>query len=83
MDWEKYGFVTVSKVRKNILISLNKRPRLPSELANGLKMDKSQVSRALKELEEMGLIECLAPKHRKGRVYGLTNNGRNIMLKLK
>ena len=82
MQWKIYGFITVSKIRKNILLSLKEKPMLPSELTKRLDLDKSQVSRSLKELESIGMIKCLTPNHHKGRVYSLTKKGSNIVNKI-
>jgi DNA-binding MarR family transcriptional regulator len=82
MDWENYGFVIASKIRRSIIVSLKKRPMMPSELADELGIDKSQITRVLKELQNKGLIYCLTPKHRKGRIYSLTENGTKIIKKL-
>jgi len=43
----------------------------------------SHVSRTLKQLKDLGLIKCLNPNAKVGRLYTLTENGREIIKKIK
>ena len=83
MKWDKYGFVIASKVRKNILSTLDEKPFTPSEITRKLSLDKSQITRALHELEKERLIICLTPHNRKGRLYKISKEGRYLIEKLK
>jgi DNA-binding MarR family transcriptional regulator len=49
--------------------------KTPSELSRELGFSIAHVSKTLKELEKMGLVECMAPKLRKGKVYMSTESG--------
>lgn len=77
MDWSKYSFVVRAKNRKSILLHLSD-PKTPSQLSEELKLSLSHVSRAVKELEEKELIECLTPNEKVGRVYRRTPDGEKI-----
>jgi len=77
MDWSKYSFVIRAKNRKLVLLSLSK-PKTPSQLAEELKLSLPHVSRALRELEKEGLVECLTPDEKVGRIYRRTSEGDEI-----
>jgi DNA-binding MarR family transcriptional regulator len=83
MDWLKYSFVIRGKNRKAVLLTLS-NPKTPTQIAERLKLNLSKVSRALKELEREGLIECLTPDEKVGRLYRRTSIGEKIaeMIKL-
>ena len=78
MDWSKYSFVIRAKNRKAVLLCLSK-PKTPTQIAEELKLSLPHVSRALKELEKEGLIECLTPNEKVGRVYRRTRTGEEIV----
>ena len=77
MDWELYSFVVRSERRKSIILSLEK-PKTPTEIAKEIKASTPHVSRSLKEFVEKGLVRCLTPKAKVGRVYELTEKGKEI-----
>lgn len=78
MDWSKYSFVVRSKNRKLILLCLSK-PKTPTQIAEELKLNLPHVSRAIRELEREGLVECLTPNEKIGRVYKRTELGEEIV----
>ncbi|MBA7585156.1 hypothetical protein ES708_27126 [subsurface metagenome] len=78
MDWNLVGFIKASKYRRNILFELEKGRKTPLELSTTLNMYISHISKSLKELTEKKIIVCLTPKQRKGKIYSLTELGRQI-----
>ena len=62
MDWNLVSFVTSGKTRFQILIELNKKETIPSELANIIGVPISHISMSIKELEDKNLIKCLTPE---------------------
>jgi len=66
-----------SKERRKIVVSLGK-PKTPTEIAKELKLGVSHISRTLKEFKERGLVECLTPNQRMGKVFVLTDKGEEI-----
>ena len=75
---EKYhilGKILASKNRLIILISLSERLKTPSEISHESGLNLSYVSKILGELKRMRLVECKTPKLMKGRIYGLTTFG--------
>jgi DNA-binding MarR family transcriptional regulator len=79
MDWEDVGIVRASQHRQDILGILAHRSSTPKEMAEALKIHLSQVTRNLREMEKRGMIECMTPQLRKGRIYTITNKGREIL----
>ncbi len=78
-DWNLIGFVISSDYRVTVLRRLDDDPATPSRIADEGAVAITHVSRALKELRERGLVELLVPEERrKGRVYGITEQGRRI-----
>jgi predicted transcriptional regulator len=56
---------------------------MPSAIASSAGMNLSHVSRALRELEEKSLVECLTPKMTKNKIYGITPSGLSVIEKMK
>lgn len=82
MDWQKYSFVVRVKNRRICLEHLGS-PKTPSQLRDETGLNLSHVSRSLSELEEEGIIECLTPDLKTGRVYARTDSGEEIAQKIK
>ncbi len=77
MEWDKYSFVIRAKNRKRVLQALSKI-KTPTQLAEELGLNLSHTSRALRELEKEGLIKCLTPNEKVGRIYTRTELGEEI-----
>jgi DNA-binding MarR family transcriptional regulator len=80
MDDEELGWVKASSYRQTILRKLHGGRKLtPKEIKDGTEYYLSHVSNTLSDLEERGLVECLTPDLRKGRLYTLTEKGEEIV----
>ena len=77
-EWEKVSFVVSGSVRAKALRALDS-PMTPTRLAKELKIDRPSASRALLELEGQGLVACLTPEARKGRLYRRTALGNRVL----
>ena len=77
MSWNEISYVIASKTRKAIVLKLE-TPRTPTFLANDLKINLANISRALTELEEKKIVVCLTPNQRVGKIYSLTKKGQKI-----
>lgn len=77
------GRIFASKNRLNVLLSLSEALKTPSGLSTDLSLHLSYVSKILGELAEMKLVECKNQKLVKGRIYGLTNLGRETVQEIK
>lgn len=53
-----------------------------SDIAHENNRSTQNISRALKELEDMGLIECLTPTKTTWKTYMLTDKGKTVMDKM-
>jgi predicted transcriptional regulator len=82
MNWKLYSFVVRSKRRVQIIKSLE-IPKTPTQIAKDVKSSVSHISRTLKQFEEKGIIECLTPKEKVGRIYKLTKEGKKIAERIK
>ncbi len=81
-DWDIIGYVISSGYRKKTLLLLRKKPYTPREIANVLDIHMSHTSQILQQLTSKNLITCLNPNVAKGRLYGLTEIGNEIVNKL-
>jgi ArsR family transcriptional regulator, cadmium/lead-responsive transcriptional repressor len=82
VDWESYSFVLRSKRRLALLLALRSE-LTPTQLAEKESISIKNISKLLGELKEQGLVMCLTPNARKGRVYSITSNGEDIIKKIK
>jgi len=78
LDWNKYGHVLASKHRTSVIQALSKTNTTPKEISIASKIPLSHVSNLLRELTEEGLVVCLTPKLKRGRIYALTPAGKEV-----
>ena len=84
VDLDMVGFVTASRYRRLVLARLAKSPTKPSVIAEDQGLPIANVSRALNGLRDRDLVELLVPEERrKGRIYGLTQKGRDVLARAK
>lgn len=82
MAWDEISYTVASKTRKSVVLKLIV-PRTPTFLANNLKINLANISRALTELEEKGIVICLTPDQRVGKIYSLTKKGNEVISTIK
>lgn len=82
MSWQDVSYVIASKTRKHIIYKLDS-PRTPTFLAKELDINLPNVSRSLSELEKRGIVICLTPKQKVGKIYSLTKKGNEVITKMK
>lgn len=79
LDQHAYGIVKSSKHRSKIIELLaNSSPKTPKELAEQTGAALNNVSNYLATLQELELVCCLNNELRKGRLYTLTDKGKQI-----
>lgn len=78
MDKDTIEFVQRSTYRQKVLTSLEGNVLMPKEIAKRSNIKTNHVSKVLSELKSKDLIEIINPEMRKGRLYRLTNNGKEI-----
>lgn len=71
-----------SGYRHKIVEAIGNNILTPSEIATKTKLRLNHVSMFLKELKENKLVECLNEDSRKGRLYELTELGKDAIAKL-
>ena len=62
--------------------SLDGEVKIPSKIANDAEIFQNHISNTLRQLKEHGLVECINPEVKKGRLYRLTDKGEKIVNKL-
>ena len=77
------GYVVSSTYRIKVLNFLNKGESIPVKIADGTGIRPNHISKVLRELKVKGLIECINPEARKGRIYSITQMGKKINEKVK
>lgn len=79
-EWDDVSYVISSQYRVATLERLQSGPATPSLIAADTDLSIAHVSRALQELQEEGLVTLLVSENRrKGRVYGLTEDGEPVI----
>jgi predicted transcriptional regulator len=81
-EWESYGFVIASRYRTKIVLDLLSAPKTPKELSANTGFYLSHVSSTLSDLATKGIVECLTPRLRRGRVFALTEVGKTVAKKI-
>ncbi|MBI4154067.1 winged helix-turn-helix transcriptional regulator [Candidatus Woesearchaeota archaeon] len=82
MYWKEISFVLGSKQRTRIILALE-TPMTPTHLAKRTGISLSNMGTKLSDLQRHGIVECLTPRARKGRVYSLTPKGVRILKAVK
>lgn len=80
--WNLVGFVKGSGQRKSVFEILSKEALTPKEIAEKAEMHQSNVSRALRQLKEKELVKVMNPEAKVGRVYVLTERGKETYEKM-
>uniref|UniRef100_A0A7C3YPV8 ArsR family transcriptional regulator n=2 Tax=cellular organisms TaxID=131567 RepID=A0A7C3YPV8_9EURY len=83
MNWTLYGYVIASEYRKKIMLCLSERPKSLKEVSKETNLYLSHASSIVNDLVKKGLIECLTPNLKKGKIFCLTVDGKEIVELLK
>ncbi len=85
MDWEKYALIKRGSRRLKTLETFYKAttPLTTNDVHEKSKIAISQASATIAELEQAGLIKCLNPKDKIGKLYVITEEGKEIIDKIK
>ena len=76
---EELSFLKASSYRKKVLKSLVEYPKTPTQIAYETKIHRNNISNTLKELKKYNIVECVNPEVRKGKLYRLTDKGKEIV----
>lgn len=78
-DFAKLAYVEASSYRGEVLEHLSEGIATPKRITEANRGDIAHYSRALRQLEEKGVVELLVDDDvRKGRFYGLTDEGEEL-----
>jgi len=80
--YDLVSYVIRGKVRISILNMLDK-PMTPTQIASLLKNHRSTISRSLLDMNKKGIVKCLTPKEKTGRLYVSTKKGKGVLKKIK
>lgn len=83
MDKDTIDFVKRSQYRQRVLTSLDGNVIMPKEIAKRSDIKTNHVSKVLSELKTKELIEIINPEMRKGRLYRLKTNGKEVLEQIK
>lgn len=76
---EMASYILASTYRKKTLEYLNKHMGTPSLISDNTSIRRQHISNVLSDLKEKGLVECLNEEVRKGRLYKITNKGKESL----
>jgi len=76
---ELLGFIKASSNRQKILLALSNRDMTPIEISKFTNIALSNVTKIIGDLRKKDLVQCKTPKLRKGRIYTLTEMGKEIL----
>ena len=84
MDWKKYAWVRRGKRRQETLkvFDMAKTPLTVNDVHSKSRIAISQASKTVAELQEAELIRCLNPDDKIGRLYMITEAGKEIIKKM-
>lgn len=80
---ELVAYIKASEHRQNIIKYLGDELKTPSEIGNELNIRTNHISNLLADLRKHDVVLCATPNVRKGRLYKLTNTGKEILKYLK
>lgn len=83
MDENTIKYVNRSKYRVRTLRAIGDGIKIPKEIAEDSGILQNHISNVLRELKDKDLVECLNPSARKGRLYRLSDDGLDILDKIK
>ena len=83
MDETTIKYVNRSKYRVRTLKAIGDGVKMPKEIAEDSGILQNHISNVLRELKDKDLVECLNPNARKGRLYRLSDDGKDMLDKIK
>ena len=81
-DWHIYGLIVASDYRRKVVTAIESGARTPKQIAGLTGLHLSHVSATLSELTSEKVVVCLTPELRKGKLFQLTEVGREVAKRL-
>jgi len=77
--YDKASHIISSSYRRIVYYELLEGPKTTSDIAKNTKLQQAHSSRAIQELREQNIVELLVSEEvRKGRYYGVTDEGEEL-----
>lgn len=76
---KEISYVKISQYRLRVMKTLDGDVKIPSKIAKDAEISQNLISNVLRQLRLRGLIECINPEVKKGRLYRLTELGRDVV----
>lgn len=73
------SYVEISKYREKTLKSIGNNVKIPTNIAKYSGIRTNHISKVLSELKSKGIVECINEEARKGRLYRLTDTGKEVL----
>ena len=73
------SYVQISKYREKTLKSLGDEVKIPTHIAKDSGIRTNHISKVLSELKSKDIVECINEEARKGRLYRLTDTGKDVL----
>ena len=73
------SYVQISKYREKTLKSIGDDVKIPTNIAQDSGIRTNHISKVLSELKSKDIVECINEEARKGRLYRLTDTGKDVL----
>lgn len=73
------SYVEISKYREKTLKSIGNNVKIPTNIAKDSGIITNHISKVLSELKSKEIVECINEEARKGRLYRLTDTGKEVL----
>ena len=73
------SYVQISKYREKTLKSIGDDVKIPTNIARDSGIRTNHISKVLRELKSKEIVECINEEARKGRLYRLTDTGKEVL----
>lgn len=73
------SYVEISKYREKTLKSIGNNVKIPTNIAKDSGIRTNHISNVLSKLKSKEIVECINEEARKGRLYRLTDTGKEVL----
>lgn len=73
------SYVQISKYREKTVKSIGESVKIPTNIAKDSGIRTNHISKVLSELKGKEIVECINEEVRKGRLYRLTDTGKEVL----
>ena len=77
------SYVRISKYRERTLKSIGDDVKIPTKIAKDSGIRPNHISKVLSELKGKEIVECINEQAHKGRLYRLTDTGKDVLETIK